>query len=124
MASLADYSTEDNTPRKGCKDQWDALQNKIKEIFEKTMEFAIDPGEVQILIVKQFGKRLLKIDESNYDAIISWFNNNWFRKTQILQPEYHRAIMESTAETGGFIEYKNWFNAHDRQHKVSEHYAG
>ena len=72
----------------------------------------IDPGELLILINKQYGFLWNTIPWGKMDEIFKWVINNHHKKTLLLQKDYHYTIM--TSENGaGFKEYQRWFNDHE-----------
>lgn len=121
MATVKELSDEEGKPRQGCKDHWGDLQSGIRSIWETVRSFAIDIGEAQQVIVKQFGKPIYHIDEDNFDTIKQWFKNNHFRVFQILSPDRHNILM--TTENIQFKPYQEWFTYHNKKSAVTEHYT-
>ena len=100
------------------------IQLAIKEIFEIAYSRFIDPGEVQILIARNFGS-LDKIDSSVFSEIKAWLINNWFRAYQLLNPETHAELMKPENQEGEIQahHYKNWFDEEERKHRTVPEYV-
>lgn len=62
----------------------------------------VDLGEALIMINKTFGWVWDTIPYCKLEEVKQWFENNWFRVHQILEPEKHAAILAMPGAQPGF----------------------
>lgn len=83
----------------------DDVRMAAKELMLAGFKYFYDEGEVQMVMAKQFGKAVLHMSAEEMRKGKKWLENNHFRKTRILQPDYHQELMKTENE------YSKWFNA-------------
>jgi hypothetical protein len=115
--TLKQMTNDSGAPLSSYKERWEDVQNRVKEIFEAAGKWALDTGEVQILVLKQFGKRIENIDEGNFSQIVKWFSVNGFRVIQLLSPDMHNELIKTNNE------YTAWFKRNDVYTQQQPHYA-
>jgi hypothetical protein len=99
-------------------DEYFEIQAALKYIFTFCRDRGVDEGEAQQLIRIQFGKLEL-IDSTRFPEIKTWFNHNWHRKTQILEPAYHEVLMRSND-----MGYANWFINEEKKNNPATTFTG
>lgn len=82
-----------------------AFNLKCKALNNICAECCLDVGAAQAMI----GKFWTQIKYGEFDTIINWIKNNYFRQYQILSPDYHTQVMDMRNGAGA-MEYQSWFN--------------
>ena len=115
MTTIAQMKSDHGTVYSARQAEYDDAQVQIREILDIAYHHGIGNGEMQELIVKQFGRRIENHDVSIFSEIRTWIINNWFRKDQILSPELHEKCM--TAEDK---RYSEWFTFEEIKHNMNK----
>ena len=71
------------------------FKGKINLIYKAGEERGICPGELLLMINKNYGYFKRDIPWGRMDEIREWVINNAFRNYQILEPERHKILMQT-----------------------------
>jgi uncharacterized protein with HEPN domain len=109
---LRNHLTKEGEIKVGSKEIVAEFKAELSKIQNAIMDQLFDLGEMLLMINRNYGYSWDNIPFGKMEEIKSWVRRNYFRKTQILSPEMHSALMESENNCGA-VEYQDWFNKHE-----------